>query len=136
MGINHSSRVEVYVHLVWATWNRQPFLTRDVKPRVFNCIRAECAQMKADVVALGGVEDHMHALVRLPATQSISSLVKQIKGSSSHLVNHTCEDYFKWQGGYGAFSVSRRHLASARDYVLHQEERHRTGSLVAEFEPG
>jgi REP element-mobilizing transposase RayT len=90
--------------------------------------------MKADVVALGGVEDHVHVLIRVPATLSISSIVKQIKGSSSHLAN-AGEDTFKWQGGYAAFSVSRGLLARARDYVQNQEERHRAGKLVRDFEP-
>ena len=134
MGIMHSSRAEVYIHLVWSTWDRHPLLTERVRPRVFNCIRSECARMKADVVALGGVEDHVHVLLRVPATLSIAAIVKQIKGSSSHLAN-AGEDTFKWQGGYGAFSVPRRLLARARDYVLNQEERHRSGNLIGDFEP-
>jgi REP element-mobilizing transposase RayT len=127
---------EVYVHFVWATWDRHPLLTEHVRPRVYNCIRGECARMKAEVVAIGGVEDHVHVLVRVPATISLSMIVKQLKGVSSHMVNHTTEGTtFKWQGGYGAFSVSRRLLPRARDYVLHQEERHRRGNLVRSFEP-
>ena len=78
----------LYVHLVWATLERQPWLTGDVQAAVYGCIRQGCAAMKVEVLALGGVADHIHLLVRYPAALSIAELVKQLKGSSSHLATH------------------------------------------------
>jgi putative transposase len=136
MGINHSSRVEVYLHLVWATWDRAPLLAPDVRPRVYLCIREEAARLNAEILEIGGIEDHVHVLLRLPATVTIAMLVKQLKGSSSHLVNHeVLPRGFKWQGGYGASSVSRRALPKVRDYVRRQEEHHRDGTIYADAEP-
>ena len=135
MGINHSSRVEVYLHLVWATWDRLPLLTPAVRERVYLCIRHEAARLKAEIIAIGGIEDHVHVLLRLPATISIADLVKQLKGSSSHLANHeVLPRGFKWQGGYGCGSVSRRLVPTVRNYVLRQEEHHREGTIYPSAE--
>jgi REP element-mobilizing transposase RayT len=126
MGVNHSSQVELYVHAVWATWNRAPFLTAGVREQVYLCIRAECAKLKAEVVAIGGIEDHVHVLLRLAATASLAAVVKQMKGSSSHLANQKIlPRSFKWQGGYGASSVSPRAVPRVVDYIRRQEEHHR-----------
>jgi putative transposase len=130
MGINHSSRAEVYVHLVWATWDRQPLLVAGIREQVHRAIWAEASRLGAQMFAVGGVEDHVHVLIRIPATVSLAQMVKQLKGSSSHLTNHELlHGGFKWQGGYGAFSVAERALPRVRDYVLRQEEHHRDGTI-------
>ncbi len=61
-----------------------------------------------------------------------------MKGASSYFVSHILPEAepFKWQGGYGAFSVSRRGLAAAREYVLNQEAHHRDGTFLRPLEPG
>ncbi|HEX6039712.1 IS200/IS605 family transposase [Longimicrobium sp.] len=128
--------MEVYVHAVWSTWDRAPFLTPAVREQVYRCIRRECSLLKTEVIALGGIEDHVHVLLRLPATITIAELVKQMKGSSSHLANHrVLPRGFKWQGGYSAFSVSRRAVPFVKDYILRQEEHHRDGTTFAGAEP-
>jgi putative transposase len=129
---------DVFVHLVWATWDRMPLLTPDARPQVYRSLQAECERMRVEVVAIGGVDDHVHLLVRLPASVAIATLVKQLKGSSSHLMNYGIEKPlgFRWQGGYGAFSVSRKLVPVVRDYILNQEEHHRLGTVHPAFEPG
>jgi REP element-mobilizing transposase RayT len=136
MGINHSSRVDVYVHAVWSTWDRAPFLTKDVREHVYLCIRSECAKTGSEVIAIGGIEDHVHVLFRLAATASVASVVKQMKGSSSHLTNRKLlPRSFRWQGGYSAGSVSRRSLPHVIDYIARQEEHHRNRTVIAAAEP-
>ena len=94
--------------------------------------------MRVEVIAIGGMDDHVHLLVRVPAAVSAAALVKQLKGASSHMVNHEIEKPFgfRWQGGYGAFSVSKRLLPLVKDYVLRQEEHHRMGKIHPHVEPG
>lgn len=93
--------------------------------------------MGADVIAIGGIEDHVHVLARTPATLAPADLAKQIKGASSHLVNREIAPpfYFKWQGAYGAFSISKKDVPMIRQYVLRQEERHRDNRLDPDLEP-
>lgn len=128
---------ELYLHLVWATWDRLPLITEVIRGPVYACIQAECKSLGAEVIAVGGVDDHVHLLVRVPASLAPAMLVKQAKGASSHLVNHQLDPgtVFKWQGGYGAFSVSKRLVPKVRDYILRQEEHHRSGTTHAAVEP-
>ena len=126
----------VFVHVVWATWDRLPLLVGESERAVHRSISAECARMRADVVAIGGVEDHVHLLVRLPTSLPVAKLAQQVKGASAHLVTHitTPDQFFKWQGAYGAFSVSLHDLDTVCAYIQHQREHHVSGSLVAEWE--
>jgi REP element-mobilizing transposase RayT len=128
---------QLYLHLVWSTWDRYPILTDKIRPEVYRAIAAECARQRAELIALGGIDDHVHLLVRMPTTLSPADLAKQVKGSSSHLVNHAegRVPFFRWQGGYGAFSISKNHVARIREYVLNQEEHHRLGRLIPDLEP-
>ncbi|HST59958.1 MAG TPA: IS200/IS605 family transposase [Longimicrobium sp.] len=120
---------KLYLHLVWSTWNRAPLLTPALLQAIDRCVRAECVKAGADVTAFGGVADHVHLLVRLPTTISVADFVKQVKGSSSHLASQRLHTLFKWQGRYGAFTVSPSHVPRVRDYVLNQERHHADGSF-------
>ena len=132
-----ASYAEIYLHLVWGTWDRHPLLVGDRVETVDRAIHYECTNLRADVIAIGGMEDHVHLLVRVPTPLSPAALVKQVKGASSHLVNpeHGARASFRWQGGYGAFSVSRQHVARIRRYVLNQEAHHREGRIAPFLEP-
>lgn len=136
------TRVGVFVHLVWATWDRLPLLVGERQRLVYRAIETKCAEMGAEIIALGGVEDHVHLLLRMPPTHSIADLVGQIKGASSHLATHVADatdtnrDFFKWQGAYGAFSVSAPGLPTVAAYINHQRQHHADGTTVAAYEPG
>jgi putative transposase len=122
--------VRVYVHLVWATWDRLPLLTDDCRKMIYSCLQAECRRLKAELLALGGVEDHVHLLVTMPSPLSIADLVKQLKGSSSHLISHqsSLANFFKWQGSYGAFSISEEDVSSVQSYIANQAKHHQDGT--------
>lgn len=91
--------------------------------------------MDCTVLALGGMPDHVHMVLRYPAKLGISKLLQQLKGISSHFANDRLGlPLFRWQDGYGAFSLSRSHLTAAIEYVEHQEEHHAGGKLWPEWE--
>jgi putative transposase len=121
-----NSLVLMYVHLVWATWDRRPLLTPEVEEVVYRCFNAECKRLGVAMLAVGGVADHVHLLVRMPSTVELSKLVKQLKGASSHLVTHEVRpgEFFKWQGSYSAFSVSRWDMPKIRGYIQRQKQHH------------
>lgn len=111
---------QLYLHLVWSTWNRLPLLVPRAQSTAYDSFRAECEQMGAAALAVGGMLDHVHLLVRFPTTVSVAGLVKQVKGASSRLLSLQLADAgrpFKWQGGYGAFTVSRSHVPRVRAYI-------------------
>jgi putative transposase len=127
---------QVYVHLVWGTERHRPFLVGEVQRRLYAALRATCGEMGVFVVAVGGVEDHVHLLVQLPPALSVAAVAQRLKGSSSHLLNHESPSSapFRWKTGYGAFSVSRRNVPGVRDYVLNQPIRHATAQLSPALE--
>lgn len=126
---------ELYVHLVWATWDRLPLLVGEVERQVYRSLKATCVALHAEVKALGGIVDHVHVVVRVPAMLAIADLVKHLKGSSSHMVTHKVapDTFLKWQGAYGAFSVVAHSLSIVCSYALNQKD-HRLGTLVAAYE--
>jgi len=70
---------QLYVHLVWSTWKRAPLITPELQRRVYAGIQHQASLLGADVIAIGGVADHVHVLARFPARVAISDLVKRMK---------------------------------------------------------
>lgn len=129
--------IAVYVHFVWATWDRLPLLSGEIEQRVHRAVAAKCAELGGELIALGGIADHVHLLVGLPATLSLAEFIGMVKGSSSHLATHESLPggaFFKWQGAYGAVSVSPRFLPEVSAYINHQREHHSNHTLIPEWE--
>ena len=78
-----SSCAHLYLHLVWATWDRQPFIREDLWAPLYLAIAAASEELRCQVIEIGGVADHVHLLVRLPATLSVADLAHKVKESSS-----------------------------------------------------
>ncbi len=131
-----TAHTELYVHIVWATWDRLPLISDIIEPQVYACIAAKCHESKCTPLAIGGIDDHVHLLVRLHAPVSVSTLVKGVKGSSSHLVTHeiTPGEFFKWQGSYSAFSIGPESLNRLKTYIENQKEHHAKAMLVSQWE--
>jgi putative transposase len=131
-----SPHLELYVHLVWATWDRLPLITPDLEPRLHAALYQQSRALSCDPLAIGGIADHVHLLLRLPSTASVAAVVKALKGSSSHLVTHSIlrDTAFKWQGAYGAFSVGTGDVETVQRYVARQREHHATRSLIPAWE--
>ncbi len=131
-----SSPLALYVHLVWGTWERRPLLVKPLETAVHRALVAQCLTLKGEAVAIGGVADHVHLLVRMPATLSVAELVKRLKGTSTHLVTHQLapDHFFRWQVGYGAVTVSPRHIAQVSTYIARQHEHHAANTAHAALE--
>jgi REP element-mobilizing transposase RayT len=89
------------------------------------------------IIKSGGMQDHMHLLITLPGTKSLSKIVQLLKGSSSKWINDTfypIDREFQWQGGYSAFSVSQSNLNHVKLYIENQKEHHRNYSFDEEKE--
>jgi putative transposase len=130
------NKLALFVHIVWATWDRLPLLTPEVERAVHRCVAGEVIELKGEVLALNGMPDHVHLVVRLPATISIADLVKQVKGGSSRFVNESFkpDGLFRWQGSYGAFTVGLSELDRVVEYVKHQKQHHASAELWPEYE--
>jgi REP element-mobilizing transposase RayT len=120
--------VSQLIHCVFATKNREPFIVPGFRERLHAYIGGIAQKHRFCALAVGGIEDHVHVLLSLPATVSVSKAVQLIKGGSSHWVHETFPErmYFQWQEGYGAFSLGISHLPKTRTYIERQKEHHQT----------
>jgi putative transposase len=130
------SCTHVYVHFVWATWNRLPVITSELETAIYACIASNCRELKCEVRAIGGTADHVHSLVRFHSAVSVALLAQGMKGASLHLVNHILDPAasFHWQGTYGAFSVSQNDLEQVAAYVRHQKQHHTSAEIKPDWE--
>jgi len=90
------SMTYLYAHFVWATWDRLPLLIGERKADAYRCIETECKRLKIDIIAIGGMEDHVHLLVDYPPTITVSDIAKYVKGASSFVTQCNNTDFFKW----------------------------------------
>lgn len=114
------------VHLVWATKDRRPWLDPEWRSRLFACAATITTRKGGRLLCAGGVRDHVHLYVEIPATITIAKLVSAIKSNTARWIHHTFPHRhdFRWQHGYGAFSVSASNDAALRAYIRRQESRH------------
>lgn len=127
---------QLYVHCVWSTSRRENLITPAIEPDIYALMAAKCYSLGCVPLAIGGVTDHVHLLVRLNPSVAIAKLIGQAKGSSAHAINHAgyIDRLFQWQEGYGAFTISKRSVDRVTAYVLAQKQHHADGSLVSELE--
>jgi len=117
-----------FAHLVWTTRNREPLIRAELEAALYACLVAKAAEMGCYVQAINGVADHVHLVLSIPPRYSVSDVVKNLKGSSSHFVNHELspgQPPFAWQRGYGYLSLGESQCARAVAYVENQKEHHR-----------
>lgn len=130
------SLVQVYLHLVFSTKNRQPLLNNiGFRERTHAYLAGTCNRLETPAIKVGGIEDHVHILCRLAKTLDISTLIREIKRESSKWVKEECPvlSEFHWQAGYGAFSISPSHVDALGKYIENQVDHHKTESFQDEF---
>jgi len=128
--------VKVWIHLVWSTKDRQSFLKDDIRPTIFQHMRDNAKKKDIFLDFINGYREHVHALVSLGTEQTISNIVKLMKGESSHWVNQNnlIDLKFEWQHEYFAVSVCESLLDKTRDYIRNQEAHHSKKGFDDEFE--
>src|SRR3972149_8587507 len=122
------SWVRVWIHLVFSTKNKEPFLqTGEIRKKVFQHIKQNAEEKRIWLDCINGYHDHAHCLISLNKDQSISKIAQLIKGESSNWINknNIIKSKFIWQDDYWATSVSESHIKEVRKYILEQEEHHK-----------
>ena len=130
------SYINVSLHYIWATKNREPFITPDIKSHLLSHIRENCRCKGIYLDTVNCVADHIHLLVSLDAEQTISKVAQLIKGESSHWVNNSglTDIKFGWQDDYIALSVSESARENVRRYIIGQEEHHKEKTFANEYD--
>ena len=126
----------VYIHLVFSTKDRRPFLREKSLREELHCyLGGILANHECQPLIIGGVDDHVHLLSTLARTCQASEMVKEVKRGSSLWLKTKSPDLhdFAWQNGYGIFSIGFSQIESVRNYIAGQEEHHRKVSFQDEF---
>jgi putative transposase len=125
----------LWVHLIWTTKNREPLITKKIKWPLYNKIKEICREHEYYLDHINGIEDHVHLLVGIKPKHSISDVVKNIKGLSWEWMRkeNISENYFSWQDGFAAFTVSPSELNKVRAYIRNQEKHHKKMSFENEI---
>ena len=126
------SLVSNRVHVIFSTKERRPWIAPQHQQRLWTYIIAIGKNKGVPVLAIGGMEDHMHMLIALPASMPLAKAVQMIKANSSRFMRETQRD-FEWQKGYGGFSVGASALDATVEYIRNQKKRHRKRDFKAEF---
>jgi putative transposase len=130
------SLAQIYLHLVFSTKDRFPFLKDpNFRSRVHAYMVGICKNRNCPSLQIGGVEDHVHILCRFGKGIELQNLMRDLKRDSSLWVKAEMPSLsdFHWQAGYGAFSVSPAHVDALVYYIANQEEHHRQVSFQEEF---
>lgn len=127
--------VKNWLHCVWGTKDRIPFLSGKIKYEVINHIRANAKSKNIYIDFLNGHSEHIHCLLSLNPDQSLSKVMQMIKGEASFWINKTglTKHKFEWAEEYFGVSVSESHLPKVREYIRNQEEHHRVKKWEEEY---
>ncbi len=129
--------VKVYIHCVWSTKNRFPYLDSiELRQKVWQHIRENAVQKGIFIDFINGYADHCHCLISLGVNQNIQKIMQLIKGESSFWINKNglTKAKFEWQDEYFAVSVSESIIDKVRDYIKNQEEHHKKKTFQEEYD--
>ena len=126
----------LFYQFVWGTKNREPLIALEWEEALHNVIAAKATELNAFVYAVGGIEDHVHLVVSVPPKIALSTFIGQVKGNSSHFVNHELrlDVHFAWQAEYGVVSFGGKMLDMVVRYAKTQRQHHADGTTIAMLE--
>jgi REP element-mobilizing transposase RayT len=122
-------------HTIFSTKDRYPFIDKDLQSRLFPYLGGIVGELDGKALSIGGMPDHVHLLLSLPATLCVADALRVVKTNSSRWVHETWPALrsFAWQTGYGAFSVSHSNAPAVTSYIAGQEQHHRRKTFQEEF---
>jgi putative transposase len=121
------SFIRIWVHCVWTTNERIPYLKDDVREKVIFHILDTARAKNIYIDHINGFNEHLHALISLGSKQNISYVMQNIKGESSFWINRNKLTRFKfeWQDDYYAVSIGISQVDPLRDYIRNQVNHHK-----------
>jgi|GraSoi2013_115cm_1033766.scaffolds.fasta_scaffold01478_4 putative transposase len=128
-----NSYVSNHVHIVFSTKNRTRMINEELQPKLWAYMAGILKNHGMRAIAIGGIEDHVHALINLGAIFGIAKAVQVLKANSSRWMNEHPRMRFEWQEGYFACSVSRSQVSRVSRYIANQKAHHKKMDSATEF---
>ncbi len=125
----------LHYHVIFSTKNREPRIHQDVEQRVWSYLGGIARENDMRALVIGVIENHLHLLLGVAASLSVSQALQLIKGGSSGWIKETFQgmDGFAWQDGYAAFTVSKSQIPEVEECIRGQREHHRVKSFEEEY---
>ena len=130
-----SSFTNLLYHFVFSTKDRESLITSERRPRLYEYMGGTIRSLGGISLEINGMSDHVHLLSKLRPDESVSNAIRSLKANASgwmHKVFPELSD-FKWQDGYGGFTVSQSQVEQVRKYIRLQEHHHQKRSFKDEF---
>jgi REP element-mobilizing transposase RayT len=130
-----STYTQILYQLVFTTKERKKTLTSETRPDLYKYIWGILKNKKCHTYRINGIENHLHLIIALHPTISLSSLIKDIKLSSTEYIknNSLFRHFDGWQIGYGAFTYSIKEKNRLIEYVKNQENHHKVKTFKEEL---
>ena len=129
------SYIRIWIHSVWATKRREPILTDEFRPLLFEHILENAKKKDIYIDSINGYKEHVHCILSLRRQQTIDKTMQLIKGESSFWTNQyygKLTTRLNWQEEYFAVSFGESQLGMMRGYLKKQEEHHKKKSFQEE----
>ena len=125
----------IFYHIVFSTKNRENWITEGIENRFWSYIGGIARKHNCAALQVGGIEDHIYALILSPPTLAPSQIGQFLKGESSKWIHEEFSDLrrFGWQDGYSAFSVSKSVVPKVIEYIKNQREHHKGKTFEDEY---
>jgi REP element-mobilizing transposase RayT len=130
--MSHTSG-NILLHFIFSTRERRPLIKPEFRDDLFAYLGGIIREMNDTALIVNGVADHVHMLIRARPVQSASEITRVVKTNSSRWMREKHSQDFRWQSGYGVFSVSESSVAAVTEYIAGQEEHHKKHSFQEEF---
>lgn len=125
----------VYVHLTFSTRKRKPLINKEIKTELHAYLAGALRALGSQAIMINSVDDHVHILYRQSKNTPLAKVVEEIKKGSSHWMKIKLDNpAFRWQAGYGAFSVSYHQVDVVQKYIARQEQHHEKTDYKEEIE--
>jgi len=126
---------QITIHLVFAVQNRKALINQRWELELYQYISGIIRNKGQKPMVINGMPDHIHLLVGMKPDMASSDSVQEIKKSSHSWITKSghCPYKFKWQDGFGAFSVSQSHVEKAYKYIENQKKPHHKNSFKDEY---
>ena len=127
---------KLYYHFILGTKKRLPLIDATFEPELYRAIVAKAKDLGGFVHATDGTEEHVHLAVSVPPKIAPAKFIGDVKGNSSHYVNHVIKPDFEfyWQDEYGVLSFGEKNLPGIVRYIHNQKQHHAEGTLITAME--
>lgn len=126
---------QLFYHFVFSTKHRENFIHQNIEKRVWSYLGGIARKHNLTALQIGGIENHIHALIKSLPSVPPSSIAQWLKGDSSKWIHEEFPALpnFSWQDGFGVFSVSKSSAPKVIEYIKNQRIHHLRQNFEEEY---